>query len=204
MHDPMTVAFEIRYPWKAYSREKREASTSDFVKNYRESFITIWHVDPETDGSDDSCDWHNRKGKLNAKEQAVAEAVWDMETILDNKPHYPDSREHKAWQPLHSAIRNLLWKPSRTHWWQVHPRWHVWHWQITVHPYRNARRWLLTRCCRCGGRFGYGESPVSGSWDKKPPRWFRGEEGMYHMDCSRPGATDGEHAQAGVHRRLRL
>lgn len=32
MHDPMTVAFENKY-------------------------ITVWHVDPETDGSDDSCGW---------------------------------------------------------------------------------------------------------------------------------------------------
>lgn len=35
MHDPMTVAFEIR--WLG---------------------VTIWHVDPETDGTDNSCRWH--------------------------------------------------------------------------------------------------------------------------------------------------
>lgn len=42
MHDPMTVAHEIKWP----------------IKNkygHRIPFITIWHVDPETDGSDDSC-----------------------------------------------------------------------------------------------------------------------------------------------------
>lgn len=190
MHDPMTVAFEIKYPWLAYTKAEREARNgSEFFQNYRAPFITIWHVDPEVSGDDDSCDWFNRKGKLNAKELAVAEAVWDLETLLDNAPHHPNSKEHKAWQPLHNAIRTLLQKPSRTHWWQVHTRWHVWHWRIQVHPYMHARRWLLTRCCKCGGRFGYGESPVSGSWDSKSPRWFSGEEGMYHMDCSRPGAS---------------
>lgn len=188
MHDPKTVAFEIRYPWKAYSKEERAARPgSEFTQNYRAPFITIWHVDPEKDGTDDSCDWFNRKRKPAPLEAAVGEAMWDLETILDNKPHYPDSREHKAFQPLSAAVRNLLHQPSRTHWWQLHPRWHFWHWEIQVRPYQNARRWLLTRCCKCGGRFKYGESPVSGSWDHKPPRWFRGEEGMYHMDCNRPG-----------------
>ena len=43
MHDPMTVAFEIKSPF--------------FWKKYRSSIITIWHVDPELDGSDDSCGW---------------------------------------------------------------------------------------------------------------------------------------------------
>lgn len=47
MHDPMTVAFEIKYPWK----------TGNKIYCYRSSFITIWHVDPELDGSDDSCGW---------------------------------------------------------------------------------------------------------------------------------------------------
>lgn len=53
MHDPMTVAFEIRYPWKKYGKKGR----NEFERNYRESFLTIWHVDPERDGSDDSCGW---------------------------------------------------------------------------------------------------------------------------------------------------
>jgi hypothetical protein len=83
-----------------------------------------------------------------------------------------------------------------------HPRWHFWHWSIQIHPYMWARRWLLTRCCKCGGRFGYGESPVSGSWDSKPPRWFRGEEGMYHMDCSRPGNNNAQQEKRGEGRTL--
>lgn len=55
MHDPSTVAFEIRYPWKAYKNPR-----NSFEKDYRESFITIWHEDPETDGTDDSCGWFIR------------------------------------------------------------------------------------------------------------------------------------------------
>jgi hypothetical protein len=48
MHDPKTVAFEIKNP---------------FIKDksgYRPSIVTIWHNDPETDGTDDSCGWFIR------------------------------------------------------------------------------------------------------------------------------------------------
>lgn len=64
----MTVAHEIRYPWwKArpwparreswddLKPEEREGRSSFWREGYRESFITIWHVDPERGGSDDSC-----------------------------------------------------------------------------------------------------------------------------------------------------
>ena len=53
MYDPLTVAFEIRYPWRKYGRKGQ----NDFDRTYRESFITIWHKDPELHGSDDSCGW---------------------------------------------------------------------------------------------------------------------------------------------------
>lgn len=181
----MTVAHEIRYPWFAYSKAEREANKNNaFIQIYRAPFITIWHVDPEKDGSDDSCDWFNHKRKRGPLERALQEDMWDLETILDNEPHYPASREHKAFQPLRSAVQAILCQPSRTHWWQIHPRWHLWHWNIQVHPWQQARRWLLTRCCKCGGRFAYGESPVSDSWGSKRPRWFRGEGDVYHMGCS--------------------
>jgi len=37
MHDPMTLAFDVRLG--------------------KVRLLEIWHVDPETDGSDDSCGW---------------------------------------------------------------------------------------------------------------------------------------------------
>lgn len=43
MHDPQTVAFDIRSPFKR--------------NGYRPTILTIWHVDPERGGSDDSCGW---------------------------------------------------------------------------------------------------------------------------------------------------
>lgn len=49
MHDPQTVAFEI------YLGRKKKKNG-----HYRNPFITIWHVDPEADGTDDSCGWFIR------------------------------------------------------------------------------------------------------------------------------------------------
>lgn len=78
MHDPMTVAHEIKFPWysdrpwpKKYRRDpsawgrkqgwkkmtpvERSHRSEMCPEGYRNTFITIWHVDPEKDGSDDSC-----------------------------------------------------------------------------------------------------------------------------------------------------
>lgn len=46
MHDPNTVAFELSVP-KPWGLAPWD----------RIQLITIWHLDPETDGSDDSCGW---------------------------------------------------------------------------------------------------------------------------------------------------
>ena len=55
MHSPETVAFEIRNP---------------FVKDksgYSPSIVTIWHNDPEKDGTDDSCGWFIRARHVDQK-----------------------------------------------------------------------------------------------------------------------------------------
>ena len=68
--------------------------------------------------------------------------------------------------------------------WYKHPRWHVWHWRIQVHPTQNFKRWAFSRCAECGGRFTWGYSPVSSQWYGSGPKWFKGESGVYHHDCS--------------------
>src|SRR5438270_11469354 len=107
MHDPMTVAFEIRSPIKRKSNL--------WPKGYRKSLITIWHVDPETDGTDDSCDWFNRKRPLSTREKALSQAIYAIENVLDNEPHYPDSREHAWYQTLKDAARE--WYKRERPWW---------------------------------------------------------------------------------------
>lgn len=60
MHDPKTVAFEIKNP---FVRK---------IEGYSPNLITIWHCDPETDGSDDSCGWFMRSRHI---DKAVIEKV---------------------------------------------------------------------------------------------------------------------------------
>lgn len=70
-------------------------------------------------------------------------------------------------------------------WWK-HPKWHFWHWHFQIHTWQTLRRWLFSRCSKCGKRFSWGYSPVTHQWDPEPPRWFRSETGVYHHDCSVP------------------
>lgn len=257
MHDPMTVAFDIKYPR-----------------------ITIWHVDPEKDGTDDSCGWFPRGRHCN---QAVLEKIvkrmefdWDRtfdpnksdddyddgEIKIGLKPVYncglfkPDglpnlsvagvvlnlffiaagehfeSNGHTNWKRarrwmnehlfeiLHFAenttdslfdditrkfeigcneeytkrrrderIRQMAgsiysWILRAERPWWKHPRWHFWHWKIQVHALQNLKRWLFSRCNKCGKGFRFGESPVSNSWDAVGPRWFRGEPDVAHGNCA--------------------
>jgi hypothetical protein len=53
MHDPITVAFEIKSPF-------RSRPSKVWPEGYRNTLVTVWHCDPETDGSDDSCGWFMR------------------------------------------------------------------------------------------------------------------------------------------------
>jgi hypothetical protein len=63
--------------------------------------------------------------------------------------------------------------------------WHVHHWRVQVHHLQRLRRWALTRCAWCGERHRKGD-PISTSlqWDGPRGRWWRGEPGLYHRDCS--------------------
>ena len=71
-------------------------------------------------------------------------------------------------------------------------RFHVHHWRIQVRPLQALRRRLLTRCAWCGGR-SVKRDPVncSHSWDGPRGRWWQGEPGLYHGDCS---AIDSAHS----------
>lgn len=254
MHDPCTVAFEIKYPWG-----KRGLWPAD----YREAFITIWHRDPETDGTDDSCGWFPRArdgdqamlsrivrrfeqdwdrtwtddpgeeaghGKpvtyhcglfkpngdprlspaaivVNLFTMAAHEMMgfdggraWVRRNLFDvillaenpSDSLFDSTTQKFGFQPrseriteFASLIYAFILRRNRP--WYRHPRWHIRHWEIHVHPWLKLRRWLLSRCCKCGRRFTWNESPYSTSWDTPPLRFLRGERHLYHGDCLRPG-----------------
>jgi len=262
MHDPMTVAFYIKYPWKSRYKIK-----DVYVKDsgYRDNFITIWHIDPEKDGTDDSCGWFLRSRHLDkdvlAKivhefefdwDSTFCPSEYDKENGCDDKEDYtPDHRVyntgwfHPNGQPnfsvtgvtlnmfykaalqifeskqkvngfryqkkaskymqknlfdimyfaenscdslfdgitrkfergcneeytpekrkerinsMASCIYSYIMRDLRP--WYKHPRWHIHHWRIQIHPLQKILRYLFVRCCKCGKRFGYNETPY-GSW----------------------------------------
>src|SRR5208337_5303395 len=226
MHDPMTQAFEIRYPWKKYGKSGR----NDFERNYREPFITIWHVDPEKDGTDDSCGWS--QPKLSKDQQSriktlagdEAREPWyqaylgknidsptEAETLLrqafmligrvfsrahiceppikpvtfteackwasdglcspvdnfrgslaflpgyhsNNEQDKESDREYNA-ERFFWCIASYILRERRP--WYRHPRWHIWHWQLQIHPLQTFKRWAFTRCATCGRGFAWGQS----------------------------------------------
>lgn len=161
MHDPMTVAFEIRSPIPRGRLTPAE-------RRYYPSLITIWHVDPEADGSDDSCDWFG--------DRRLRENGWYPDAVASYNCLPQEAQQAVDFVWFH-------WRHKLRHPWWKHPRWHVWHWQIQVHPLQDLKRWLFSRCAKCGRRFSWGYAPVSTQWGGRGPRWFNGEPHVYHHKC---------------------
>lgn len=124
MHDPMTVAHEIKYPWwrsrpwpKRARRDpnpfklrqrwneltptQRATRSQSWPEGWRNTFITIWHVDPERDGTDDSCGW--AYVKLTKKQiEILRNAAWHE----GQHPHFLCC-EAKEWNGTHAEVESL-------------------------------------------------------------------------------------------------
>lgn len=74
MHDPLTVAWQVPNPF-ARPYDWKSSRWRD-----RPALVTIWHVDPERDGSDDSCGWSYPRASEADLAWARAEAgrEWDL------------------------------------------------------------------------------------------------------------------------------
>jgi hypothetical protein len=204
MHDPMTVAFDIKYPWRSQPPSKT------WPNGYRSTFITIWHVDPEKGGSDDSCHWFRRP--LTTKEKAFAASLidneydnlrnWfsqfislpcpnhgeDHESCDVNNPtcKYGEFVETCDREDMRRRVEGIFSCYIREFRWRYPVRWHFWHWKIQIHPLEDFKRWAFSRCADCGGRFVWGYSPWTNSWNGTGPLWFRSEKDVHHSDCKNP------------------
>lgn len=210
VHDPLIVAFEIKNPFRVRKIENH---------TFRDTWITIWHCDPESDGTDDSCGWtypnipeekHELLSKLATEERdfmvgdlgylmSPYELIYWIYRLIAWRLHNRESLNHKEMvECMDLAINpgdNLRWycqaaleNPDeferlffmiyrqylRLHrpWWK-HPRWHIHHWRIKIHPLQNLRRFLFERCATCGKRFSWGYAPIS-----------NGSE-VFHHECVR-------------------
>lgn len=233
MYDPMTVAFEIKYPWRKYGRRAK----TPWERGYRSPFITIWHVDPEIPGrgsrTDDSCGWFRPPTTKEEREKVrkIGEEQWrdifrQRAIVAEGDPeryahvcYEPSAYDavYWAWRRIKredtkhiwqygrernylsqgeleaiyslaaSPVNNLritvsgvqnaedcadffmtVYGAYRRHHrpWYRHPRWHVWHWKLQIHPLQQLKRGLIDRCAGCGKRFGFGRVAM-GEWSGK-------------------------------------
>jgi hypothetical protein len=88
MHDPMTVAHEIKSPVKDKN-------------GYRRTLLTVWHKDPCKDGTDDSCGWFKRARHGNSAELNEVE----KEFAFNFKHNYWFDKDGF---PIYNAISTLL------------------------------------------------------------------------------------------------
>ena len=156
MHDPLVVAFEIRRPWPKIQRPNERPA-----------------------------------------------ARWKFRHPSQGRRRWP----WQGWQSIWRVAGWQLWWPSLITVWHVEPggrdaltvcsnrdydadgnvvfhkRWrrHVNHWRVQVHSLQQLRRRLLTRCEECGRK---GSPNFSHSWGREKTRWWQGEKGLLHSECS--------------------
>jgi hypothetical protein len=219
MHDPMTVAHEIKNPFA-----KKDGG-------YRPSLITIWHVDPEKDGTDDSCGWfmRARHGDEELLKKIIREFDFNFQHNYwfdeDKKPKFSVSaivlnmyevvlwnyykhdrskiksffRKHLAGillfaenptDSLSDTITGRWGFEKADHYarviygdilrknqkWYQHPRWHIHHWKLQFHPYRELKRRYWDKCSVCGKRGFKGSGSAHTNWS--------GTE-IWHAECDK-------------------
>ena len=227
MHSPETVAFEIKNPFVRKDKW-----------GYRPSLITIWHNDPEKDGTDDSCGWFIRPRHADQKILEEIKNEFDfnfkhnywfdkegkqifstigtlmlMYQTAAYKHFKGDRKKKDAFMRKHCASiinfaenpvdcggdditgkfylstnSNLL-SPERFNGmagmvysdilrkerkWYHHPKWHIHHWSLQIHPIQRFKRRWWDKCCVCNKR-GFKGSAM-GDWDGTK---------LWHSECDR-------------------
>lgn len=174
MHDPDVVAFTIVRPWP-----QRSGMTAP--RNGKRWAVRLHH-DHHEDCAANGCTgnpfpWWKPRSYGRFWRLAGREYYWPaLVTVWHREPGVRDA--------LSTCQHRYQDKDGGWHWsrgW----RWHVRHWRLQLHPLQNLRRWALTRCAWCGGRSRKGDPVnISHSWDGPRGRWWRGEPGLFHRDCS--------------------
>ncbi len=180
MHDPMTVAFEIRRPWPRRSGLPAAGHGERWKIRLRHDHGSWCAGDPPH--PDGPFPWWKPSSYLTHMRLAGRDFYWPpVVTIWHVEPGGRDG--------LSVCSRRYQGSDGRWHYTRTW-RWHVWHWHLQFPPLQELRRRLLTRCAWCGGPSVKGDPVnVSHSWDRPRGRWWRGEPGLYHHDCSSVAAA---------------
>lgn len=117
MHDPMTVAFEIKWP---IGYKKTLPNGKEFT--FHHTIMTIWHCDPETDGSDNSCGW--AYPNLSDTDKKIVKAISDLEnySIGFSSPYLPitvvDPRYDYPQQTMGDCLASIAWVWQQVAWYK--------------------------------------------------------------------------------------
>ncbi|MET8826118.1 hypothetical protein ABZX40_13680 [Streptomyces sp. NPDC004610] len=176
MHDPLTVAFEIRRPWPQRSPlpAAGHASVRWRIRLHHDCVSACQDDPPHRDGA---FPWwrpssYSAFSRLNGRDYYWPSLI----TVWHREPGGRDGLSECGKRVQRS---DGTWRFSRA--W----RWHVHHWKIQFRPYQNRRRRLLTRCAWCGGRDRKGDAVnFSHQWNGPRARWWQGERGLFHHGCS--------------------
>ena len=169
MYDPMTVAFEIKKPFKKNS----------------DSLITIWHVDPCTDGTDDSCGWF------------IRERHCDQEIFKKIRSEFDFNFKHNYWfdkdgKQIFSTIGTLIEMYSTASW---------------IYFDRNRRKQTKFMKKHLLEIIRFAENPVDCGGDTITNRWneknqesrFGGLAGMIFSDICRKERKWYQHPKWHIH-----
>jgi len=176
VHDPLTVAFEIRRPWPQPTPMR---AASDPAIRWR---IRLHHDHTPMCNDDPP----HRDGAFPWWKPSSYSAFW---RLAGRDYYWPPvivvwHREPRGRDGLSVCGRRVQ-RPDGT--WRTSRGWrfHVHHWRLQFPPLQQLRRHLLTRCAWCGGRDRKGDPiNVSHQWDRSRGHWWRGETGLFHSDCS--------------------
>lgn len=181
MHDPMVVAFTIRRPWPQRST-LHDAKPCQPRWSIRHHHTCGDHcADQAKHRTSNPFPWW--RARSYSVFWTIAGRGWyfpDLITIWHVEPGGHDSGEvcphyQRTRQPDGTYRSRVL------HGW----RWHVHHWRVQVGPLQHLRRRLLTRCTWCQGRSRKRDAVnVSNGGGRERTPWWRGERGLFHMDCS--------------------
>lgn len=176
MHDPLVVAFEIRRPWPQRSTlpAAGEKSIRWRIRLHHTHLAACENDPPHPQGA---FPWWKPSSYSAFWRLAGRDFYWpSLITIWHREPG-----GHDALSMCQKRIQlpDGTWKFTRG--W----RWHIHHWHLQFPPLQALRRRLLTRCAWCGGRSRKGDAVnMSHQWDGPRGRWWHGEPGLYHGDCS--------------------
>lgn len=179
MHSPETVAFEI------YLGRKQKKNG-----NYRTPLITIWHNDPEKDGTDDSCGWFIRPRHSNQK---VLEKI-QKEFAFNYKHNYWFDKEGKQ---IFSTIGTLMLMYECAAW---------------IHFKRNKKKKDAFMRKYCANIIHFAENPVDCGGDNITAKFylstnsnllsedrFNGMAGMVYTDILRKERKWYQHPKWHIH-----